>query len=730
MPTFAHRTPNGRSTWLIGALAAALALTVQARAFTLPDASDLGAHAALAVSDDPMAPPEHIDLGRVGDAAQAQADRFEAAHWTIDALAEQLGDDVWAAHAVLSRRIGTDGYQGVLRGAQGTLAARAGSAWDRALLLGALLDAMGHETRFALASLDPQHPALAPRGPAEPWDDPAITDVLAVDAEAVGRRARRDHAVVLAALADAATGSAVAPRAAPDQHVWVQVRDGDAWIDVDPGADPGETLTTAATHAGAPPEEALHRVSVRVLADLLIEDRVDRRTVLAADLVAWEAAERDLWLMFESVSGGGAAGVLAGVLAVDEWRPVLLGLEEPLGGEAFPLGAGSGAVGGFFGRSTNGQPELVTLTVELEASAPGATAQRATRVLFDRSPPGARDARGLTVDDLLPLPDDRSPAALGTLHQVLVSTGGASPFAYAIDRMVAMDLAAAYLADDDAATAFDLSDLLRPLATANAGLVVASERVIVDGMTSADVRAFVGLPRAFLVSIAPDDRVPGGTTRVVDLALDGIDVWGVDAAEAARHRTWYGALQTALETEDALRAAAAVDPDTLRVGSVSLALPGATLQVWTPADVATVPAEARELHAALIAGDLAVTVGEPTTFFALDPRTGALRSVMEPGIRPGFSGGGNYVNSVGGGGPRWIVDPRTGNTIGYERNGVEYRYRQGAPKSCRGGSEYTTLLGCVSIPSSLAAGVLVGSTIVAIVSWSSAIISLLSYVFE
>ena len=45
-------------------------------------------------------------------------------------------------------------YPGVLRGAQGTLAARAGNAFDRALLLRALLDAMAIPARFAFGELD------------------------------------------------------------------------------------------------------------------------------------------------------------------------------------------------------------------------------------------------------------------------------------------------------------------------------------------------------------------------------------------------------------------------------------------------------------------------------------------------------------------------------------------------------------------------------------------------
>jgi hypothetical protein len=210
--------------------------------------------------------------------------------------------------------------------------------------------------------------------------------------------------------------------------------------------------------------------------------------------------------------------------------------------------------------------------------------------------------------------------------------------------------------------------------------------------------------------------VEGGTARVIDLALDGVDVVaGPDAAPdaAARHRLWYGALQTALETEATLQAARAVDAT--EVDSVSLAMAGAALHVLEPADAAT--AEGPALREALAQGELAVLVGDPARFWAIDPASGATRSVLEPGLRVGFVGGGNYVNSSGGG-VRYVVDEATGRSLGYVKDGKFYRYGRTPPSRCGGGTEYVVLLGCVSIPASMTVGMASGVVVAAIVSWA------------
>ncbi|MDF1522253.1 MAG: hypothetical protein P1P87_05470 [Trueperaceae bacterium] len=87
-----------------------------------------GSAPATEVRDAPQPPAGVIDVGTIEDAALAQADRLPPAAWEVEALALELAFDLPAMHAFVRDHVALDPYPGVLRGAQGTLAARAGNA--------------------------------------------------------------------------------------------------------------------------------------------------------------------------------------------------------------------------------------------------------------------------------------------------------------------------------------------------------------------------------------------------------------------------------------------------------------------------------------------------------------------------------------------------------------------------------------------------------------------------
>ncbi|MFO7544421.1 MAG: hypothetical protein R6W77_02890, partial [Trueperaceae bacterium] len=217
----------------------------------LPADADLAVHAALVPAAVPVPPEGGFDLVAVENAALAQADLLPAELWEVDALAESLGPDLDSAFAFVREHIAFDPYAGVLRGADGALAARAGNAWDRALLLRALLEYHGHRTRLAMGELDDGAVdtllATSALGAPRPLDDPHPASVSTFDVDALATRAWRDHALLTQALAGAgalesvgeAGGAGVAAaesaaggvagavvpdiRAAIRSHVWVQV---------------------------------------------------------------------------------------------------------------------------------------------------------------------------------------------------------------------------------------------------------------------------------------------------------------------------------------------------------------------------------------------------------------------------------------------------------------------------------------------------------------------------
>ncbi|CAN5640906.1 hypothetical protein BH23CHL8_BH23CHL8_30170 [soil metagenome] len=644
------------------------------------------------------------------------------------------------ALAVVRDRIGFDPYTGVLRGAEDTLAARAGSSADRAVLLRAVLEAQGHTARYAFGALDDDAAdallASAIAGPAMPIEDVPAAEVMAIDAAALVDRARRDHALLLGAIegvfpSGGAATDEIGPGQAFHDHAWVQVRRADgSWLDLDPSAPPdgqAASVTEATATADEMPEHALHAVVLRVVAESLVGGVAVESVVLEERLLAAEAASAEVWLHFQPEVSGVAGGLLE-AMGGASWLPVLLVGGEGRPGDSFALGAG-GDGDDFFGDFLGGGgPQLAALRLELESLSPGLPPLSATRSIYDRVPPAARASRMISAETLEPLPPDgAAPAGLAALHHVMVSTGGASLRHHAVGRAFAANFVGNDLADPELVAEYALHDLLLPLAVADQTLVAASERLIVDGMAdTSTARAFVGRPRVFLSTFSQLAGGTGGTSMLTDLALDDLSVLVAPDADpdlSARLRLWYGVLQTALETELALQRAAAVDAASRTVGSVSLET-GRGLTLLGDEEAADLPVAARAAQRAHDEGALVLVAGdtrEAEWFWTIQPGTGGTSSVREPGLRIGFVGGGNYTNASTGG-PRWVVDPRTGNTVGHIKDGTYYRYGRKPPSRCSGGPEYVVILGCVSIPASWVTGVTVGATVVAIVAWSAAII--------
>lgn len=702
-----------------------------------PTEAELPTAATTPVSDAPIAPPStDVDLAGVGEASAARVESMPTAHWSLVALMDSFEGDPARAFAFVRDSIAFDAYPGVLRGAEGTLAARAGNAWDRAILLRTLLEGMALSTRYATAELDD---AAAGRVAerilepvAAPLDDAAAVVQDQLPVAAVAARARRDYALLRGVVGDR-SGTMRAPTVAEvaaevRDHVWVQVRWGADWLDYDPtfpDATPGSVLAPATATPTDIPEDLVHRVTLRVVAGTLGSPGLTERTVLDRSFVASDAAARQVFLYFQPELSGIGGGIVRSLSGVASWTPVLMvdGDAEP--GQAFEAG----------GRGTDlfGDPvdadQLATLRIEVTRSVPGRHDETASHVLLDRVPPTRSDAADLAPEDLLPMAaDDTGPLVLGVVEQLLVSTGGASAWQQEVRRGIAADFLDHTLSDPATADERPLGDLLYPLAVANASLVLGSERLSIPALEDVGrLRGYVSAPRVYLASIGQDPQDPTALGFGTDLLLDDVRVVVADeaaAADGALAAIWYGALQSALETEDALARAGGL-------GAQPDDLVGTSLAMTRPLTVATDTTSGPEaLRAAIVAGALVVVPGDPGSadvWWAIDPGTGATRAILDPG-RGGVHGKPAWgsirhrppvINRGGGGGA---------NTHWLHPDGSIRRYPPGSrppgggapqgppPSRCGGGQEYVTIVGCVSIPAAWAIRIGVGLVVTAVVT--------------
>jgi transglutaminase-like putative cysteine protease len=138
-----------------GALAqASLLEPVDPALLARPADADLAGDATSVPRDEPRSIAPTIDFAAAEAAALQVLDGMDPADWVIEDLVARLDYDPAAAFSFVRDRIGYQPYAGVLRGARGTLAARAGNALDRALLLADLLERMEVRVRFAFGRLD------------------------------------------------------------------------------------------------------------------------------------------------------------------------------------------------------------------------------------------------------------------------------------------------------------------------------------------------------------------------------------------------------------------------------------------------------------------------------------------------------------------------------------------------------------------------------------------------
>ncbi|MCE9665411.1 hypothetical protein LY622_18465 [Halomonas sp. M5N1S17] len=379
--------------------------------------------------------------------------------WSITARQEDLGGSVASLYSWVRDETRWLPYSGKLRGSRGALIDRSGSHLDRALLLHDLLEAAGHRVRLARASLEeealealeeywflPRAESLHQEQTLDEMTLRRATDELGMPSEALRQalarvdrqgeameravRQRTDQQTrSLWALLEAEAGRSDVIQyldewqAALSDHWWVQVREGDDWLDLDPalpGLGVGERL-----HRGEIvtlwtediPDEQLHRLTLEVVAERLESGGLRERTALEVELEAAQAARHSLVLDLQPLGLPSAEDLMGGserfsreelpalLSSREEWLPLLMigdepvvqhsilddgGLGDPEGGtgvgEAFSEAAqvlGSIGTGGRQAQEEDDTAELTAVWLRLHVAAPGREIETFQRPLMD-----------------------------------------------------------------------------------------------------------------------------------------------------------------------------------------------------------------------------------------------------------------------------------------------------------------------------------------------------------
>ncbi|HEY3883929.1 MAG TPA: hypothetical protein VGL62_01880 [Vicinamibacterales bacterium] len=257
---------------------------------------DLSA-AGISAADQPrpnQAPPDKAPPAKAPPDQRASADAEailvrvaaapEPSRFSIEKTADEIGNNPAELFAYVHAHVRTQVYAGALRGARGTLISGAGNSWDQALLLAAMLRHEGREVRFARVHLTPELAAkvvdrmfidaATPRAPArKPLQVP---DSLKVGSRAMLAHLQADWQGAQTDLLQALDRAnlSLGDRATTEQqlesetadHAFVEYREGDRWIALDPVATSASGTSVASDAESFPdvPDALYHHVTIRI----------------------------------------------------------------------------------------------------------------------------------------------------------------------------------------------------------------------------------------------------------------------------------------------------------------------------------------------------------------------------------------------------------------------------------------------------------------------------------
>jgi transglutaminase-like putative cysteine protease len=592
------------------------------------------------------------DVIKVLKTATLRVERTPAIEWDADVKATAFEDGIESAFRFVRDAIAYEPYSGVMRGAAGTYASRAGNAVDRALLLTRFLRDRAIHTRFAIGTLsESQRDQLLLRAFTRKPQG-SLTAVPSSNdnsfSQRLFRRADRDYKAVRAVL-----GTQLAPVTAPSHeqllaemnpHVWVQASVNGGWVDLDPSfrdASVGHAPGTLVRTTEELPDDLNQRVTVRLMAETLVDDALKESPLLEVTRNVVDLVDRQVGVAHfrpPANTGLGAAivGAVGGRPVHQRWKPILVIDGQLTFGESFDVDA----------------PTFATEWIEFDLSWPDGRHEVTRRALVDRGSTAWRMRRPLDGSALHTLERGHAgPFALQALHNVWFSTGRHNLADFAVATLeLTLDAARQSIqntaANDSSGLAEEDQDLrqsLWPFALQNFSWMVWSDHILIPVLNDdPSVCLYPDGVRIALFSSGPaaNDHI----SIVSDLRRDnlrGITNDDVKRGIIAEKKLRFGLLEGALEQEALAEAAIVLSGDVSGVDSTSNALSGQALRVVTAADATDV--EHADLPSGVVtslrAGRVIVTAARAlpkhAAWWEIDRGTGDARPTGDLGLNMG-----------------------------------------------------------------------------------------------
>jgi hypothetical protein len=347
------------------------------------------------------------------DLALGRARSSDLRHVEPELFAAALQRDATRIFEFVRDRIAYESYPGLLRGPRGTLLAMAGNSVDRAALLASMLESAGRRVRFVAGRLPEERARLLAASVGS--ERPAAIQDAKEPASAPGReslaarlrsRVEFEYGLVRRALEQAGVK---APERGPESldegplHHWVQMEEGENWVDLDPSfsdAAPGRACAKPERTLEKLPESLATRVVVTLRVEEFTGDRVATRELLRFSSTIAELSGRGLFLVHVPENWKGPAkdvtsSIAAAIESTGRLKPILVAGDRWVAGEPFrqrpPTGAGLGGVRDLLGGASRKEPPLATAELlEIELAGPGGLEERIGRELFDAIGKGRR----------------------------------------------------------------------------------------------------------------------------------------------------------------------------------------------------------------------------------------------------------------------------------------------------------------------------------------------------